>query len=202
MHDSSSTTPEPILATPVLPVAAPATIAPPMPDDAPRRLDPALLRVWGMASVITAIVFLVITFAIAMIALFSQTLIAALGGLAFFVIFLISCWTGISYNPRYYDSWRYTLRERDLDITFGVWWHTRRCIPRSRVQHVDIQQGPIARSFGIVDVSLFTAGTTAAVVTIPGISPAEAERLRTELLSAEATDDDAPTSTSPSHDAH
>lgn len=171
-------------------------------DDLPRRLDLATLRVWGLATTITAVVFLVLTLIAFAAFLFTQSLIPAAAAVGLGIIFLICCWTGVSYNRLYYDSWNYTLRERDLDINFGVWWRTRRCIPRSRIQHVDVRQGPIARSFGIVEVSLFTAGTIAAVVAIPGISPAEAERLRAELLNAEGKDDDAAQAASPGHDAH
>lgn len=199
MSESPQPAPELILAQPAQarhepPAAACAPI--------PRLLDPSVLKVWGLANTIATIIFLFLTLIVAALALFTQSLAASLVSAVIGLIFVTLCWTGISYNPRYYDSWRYTLRERDLDIQFGVWWRTRRCIPRSRIQHVDIRQGPIARSFGIVEVSLFTAGTIAAVVTLPGVAPAEAERLRSELLAAEGEDDDAAQAPSPGHDAH
>lgn len=81
-----------------------------------------------------------------------------------------------------YASWGYLLREEDVVIQSGVWWKVRRCVPRSRVQHVDITSGPLGRAFGIVEVHLYTAGGMGAVAQIEGLSPDAAEQLRAALV--------------------
>ena len=65
----------------------------------------------------------------------------------------------------------------------------RRCSPRLRIQHVDIESGPIDRAFGMVKLTLYTAGTNAAVGTIPGLLPQDAEALRETLLQTERSDE-------------
>jgi membrane protein YdbS with pleckstrin-like domain len=47
---------------------------------------------------------------------------------------------------------------------------------------VDVTSGPIDRALGLVHVSLHVAGSAGAVLTIPGLAPAEAETLREALL--------------------
>lgn len=89
---------------------------------------------------------------------------------------------GQSVVRRQHDAWRYALRPSDLLVTYGVVWRTRRCVPRVRVQHVDIQSGPIDRALGLVQLAVFTAGSAGAVISIPGLEPAEAEALKNDLL--------------------
>lgn len=88
----------------------------------------------------------------------------------------------LTHWARRYGRWSWQLREHDLEIVSGVWWRVRRCIPRSRVQHVDIQSGPLGRLFGLTEVRLFVAGGMGAVAVIPGLSPATAEMLKEGLL--------------------
>jgi hypothetical protein len=54
-----------------------------------------------------------------------------------------------------------------------------------RIQHVDIDIGPVDRAFGLASLSLFTAGTVSAVGRIPGLPPDAAETLRETLLAQE-----------------
>ncbi|MFQ3588350.1 MAG: PH domain-containing protein [Fimbriimonadaceae bacterium] len=81
-----------------------------------------------------------------------------------------------------YRNWRFALRESELLIQYGVIWRTKRSIPRSRIQHVDLQSGPVDRMLGVVQVSVYTAGSLAAVASIPGLDPGLGEALRQELL--------------------
>lgn len=88
----------------------------------------------------------------------------------------------VIYNSKRYACWGYLVREHDVLIESGVWWRTRRCIPRTRVQHVDIQSGPIDRMLGLANVDLYVAGGIGAVASIHGLSPAAAEQLREALI--------------------
>jgi membrane protein YdbS with pleckstrin-like domain len=81
-----------------------------------------------------------------------------------------------------FASWRWALRHDDVFASYGVVWRVTRSIPRVRVQHVDVTSGPIDRALGLVHVSLHVAGSAGAVLTIPGLAPAEAETLRKALL--------------------
>ncbi|MBX9246621.1 PH domain-containing protein [Actinotalea ferrariae] len=82
--------------------------------------------------------------------------------------------------PRQVRAWGYAEREDDLLIRKGVMFRSIVVVPYGRMQFVDVQAGPLDRAFGIARVQLHTAspGTDAA---IPGLSPAEASRLRDRL---------------------
>ena len=61
-------------------------------------------------------------------------------------------------------------------------------VPRSRVQHTDVSQGPIARRFGLGKLAIYTAGTEHAMVELAGLEHGRAMRIREHLLPAEAGD--------------
>jgi membrane protein YdbS with pleckstrin-like domain len=100
------------------------------------------------------------------------------GVLVFVVILLLGLW----HARLLFASWTWALRDDDVYASYGVVWRVTRSIPRVRVQHVDVTSGPIDRALGLVHVSLHVAGSAGAVLTIPGLAPAEAETLREALL--------------------
>ena len=85
--------------------------------------------------------------------------------------------------PRQVRAWGYAERDEDLLVKKGVLFRSMVVVPYGRMQYVDVQAGPLDRRFGLATVQLHTAsaGTDAA---IPGLPPAEAERLRDRLASA------------------
>jgi uncharacterized protein len=83
-----------------------------------------------------------------------------------------------------YARFGYQLREKDLIVESGVIWRSRRCVPRSRIQHVDIDSGPIDRALGLVEVRLYVAGGMGAVAELPGVAPEAAEQLKEALIVA------------------
>ena len=81
---------------------------------------------------------------------------------------------------RTWRSWGYVEREDDLYITHGVWFRSLTAVPYGRMQLVEVQSGPVDRSFGIASITLKTASPST-VATIPGLEPEEASRLRDRL---------------------
>ncbi|MBY8868514.1 MULTISPECIES: PH domain-containing protein [Streptomyces] len=81
---------------------------------------------------------------------------------------------------RNWRSWRYAERADDLLISRGVLWHEETVVPYGRMQLVEVTSGPVERRFGLATVQLHTAAA-ATDATIPGLDPAEAERLRDRL---------------------
>ncbi|QNP71024.1 PH domain-containing protein [Streptomyces roseirectus] len=81
---------------------------------------------------------------------------------------------------RNWRSWRYAERADDLLISRGVLWREETVVPYGRMQLVEVTSGPVERYFGLASVQLHTAAA-ATDATIPGLDPAEAERLRDRL---------------------
>lgn len=79
---------------------------------------------------------------------------------------------------RRFLAWGYGLAEEELFIRAGLLTRYRTVVPFSRVQHIDVSQGPIERRYGLGKLTLHTAGTRTAAVWVPGLDYAEAERIR------------------------
>ena len=84
--------------------------------------------------------------------------------------------------PRTYDAWSYGLDNRVLVLKFGIFWQTSVMIPLSRLQHLDVQQGPLQRRFGLATLVIHTAGTENASHEIPHLEHRTAIRLREHLM--------------------
>jgi membrane protein YdbS with pleckstrin-like domain len=88
-----------------------------------------------------------------------------------------------------YRAWGYRLRDADLLVRRGVFWHTVTIVPHARIQYVDTRRGPLERALGLATVVVYTAGTRGAAVRIPGLDSAQAEALRDRLAALVDADD-------------
>lgn len=90
-------------------------------------------------------------------------------------------------------AWRafgYAVRPDALVVRQGVLWQHTVTIPRNRIQHVDLRQGPVERALGLGTLVVYTAAGLNADGSIPGLSTADAERLRDELIATAPHSDD------------
>lgn len=77
-----------------------------------------------------------------------------------------------------WKTWRYDVSEQEIDLLHGVFIKTHTLIPMVRVQHVDTEQGPLLRHFGLSTVSISTAAGTHE---IPALADEVAEGLRDRI---------------------
>lgn len=75
-----------------------------------------------------------------------------------------------------------------IEIRRGVYWRTVITVPRNRVQHVDVNQGPIERRYGLAHVVIHTAGMIGATSKLDGVDHATALAIRDFLIKAAADD--------------
>jgi uncharacterized protein len=92
---------------------------------------------------------------------------------------------------RQFEREGYALRAHDIAHRQGVWWTEQTTVPFSRVQHVEISQGPIAKFFGLGALQVFTAGGSGGDLYISGIAMEEAQRLKAFIVSKTGSDDPA-----------
>jgi membrane protein YdbS with pleckstrin-like domain len=69
----------------------------------------------------------------------------------------------------------YQLREHDLSLRSGAINHRVESLPFSRVQHVNINRGPLERALGLATLQVSSAGPN---ITIPGLTDADAARIK------------------------
>jgi membrane protein YdbS with pleckstrin-like domain len=71
----------------------------------------------------------------------------------------------------------------------GGLWRTETLVPVSRVQHLDLERGPLERKLGLATLVVHTAGTRMAAVKLPLLALDDAEALRAHLARQVETDD-------------
>ena len=92
-----------------------------------------------------------------------------------------------------YRRWQATFWKLDdtgLHLKRGRLWRKEVLVPRSRVQHLDIERGPIERRYGLATLIVHTAGTRQHALRLSGLPDAEAVGLRDALVPDPARHDD------------
>jgi uncharacterized protein len=133
-----------------------------------------VLRRWEVAAATAA----------ALAAALGVTLALASGidALAALVVVILAGCSADEVAGRRVRAWGYTEREDDLLVRRGVMFRRLSVIPYGRMQYVEVTAGPFERAFGLATVQMHTAAA-ASDARIPGLSTAEAARLRDQLTS-------------------
>ncbi|MEO0688797.1 MAG: PH domain-containing protein [Pseudomonadota bacterium] len=75
----------------------------------------------------------------------------------------------------------YNMSADRLRVVRGILFHSDTVVPFGRVQHIDVDQGPIERALGIATLTLHTAGNHNASVTLPGLQEDLARDIREDI---------------------
>lgn len=95
--------------------------------------------------------------------------LAVAGGLAWW-------WTALVWR-----AWRFEIGEQALHLRHGVLTRRASTIPFHRVQHIDLEAGPLERRLRLTSVILRTASASSDSQ-VPGIDADEASALRRRIL--------------------
>lgn len=147
----------------------------------PRTLDPRMRTVWtvqlGMAAAVLTIAAIV------------GAVVAGVNLLAPLAVAIVAA-AAVAWWPRArYAHWSFALEPVTLELRHGVFWRNETSVPYFRVQHVDIEQGPIERRLGVAELRLKTAASSGGA-TLPGVALADAEELRRTILERAGGGDD------------
>lgn len=97
------------------------------------------------------------------------------------VVMLFAIIMVIRFPNRRYGARGYNMSADRIRVVRGIWWYSDTIVPFGRVQHIDVEQGPIERAFGIATMTLHTAGNHNASVNLPGLEQELAKELREEI---------------------
>jgi hypothetical protein len=139
------------------------------------HVDPAIIGVWRWHQTFTALFFTVLAaaFSVPIPVLWPYPpLLVAVVSLAF-------AWM---WPPLAYRHLRYGVDDTGIAIESGVLWRSRVALPRVRIQHTDVSQGPLERRYNIGTLKLYTAGSRHVRIELPGLNHDEALALRDALL--------------------
>ena len=159
---------------------------PPIADGVERRLDPRVVQ-------LDRIVGWIVTASIALGSLLTLTFLffvadnipgwlKALFLVLWVMVTLVLAGSSHRWPKVEHRHTSYKVDERGIEIRKGVFWRQVVNVPRSRVQHTDVSQGPIERGFGLGTLVIYTAGTDHARVDLSGLEHATALRIRDYLL--------------------
>jgi membrane protein YdbS with pleckstrin-like domain len=162
-----------------------------MVPDGFERLDPRIIDVRRTAGLITTAVLA----ALALIGLGSlgfatqpSWMVLGLGAGGWLAASLLLAWWLWRWPAIAYRYASYRLDASGIEIRRGVVWRSIINVPRSRVQHTDVSQGPIERGHGLSTLIIHTAGTAHAQVALPGLARPVAISLRDQLLPHDGRD--------------
>jgi len=101
---------------------------------------------------------------------------------AWLVLVALGAWQANRWPEVSYRHTSYRVDDQGIEIRRGVYWRVVINVPRSRVQHIDVSQGPLDRRYGLGTLVLYTAGTDHAKVELGGLEHGRALRIREHLL--------------------
>lgn len=150
-----------------------------------QRLDP---RTIPMQKTVAAIVSFVVAIGSGLLAMTAMAesgpslLAAAVIGSLWMLGNGALAWHGQRWQEIDYRHTWYRVDDRGLEIRRGVFWREVVTVPRSRVQHTDVSQGPLERRYGLGTLVVYTAGTDHAKVTLSGLDYSVALTIREQLM--------------------
>ncbi len=147
-----------------------------------KAVDPAVVSYWRVSAALTSAAIFVGFAVYAVPALYFAPKI----GVGLLVAATLTSTPGLLFalvtSSMRYRRLAYSTDHGVLRLRYGVLVHTEKVIPTRRLQHIDIDRGPVERWFGLVSLSVFTAGGRRATFSLPGLSPQTAEALRAQLV--------------------
>lgn len=145
-------------------------------------LDSRVVKLWRASTLIGfGVLLLSLLIPVVAVGVAAPQALVWLAG-AWLAVAALSVWFCFWYPPRLYRSWGYRIDAKVLETRSGRVFQRARLLPLSRLQHVDIERGPLERMFGLAALVLHTAGTHSANIRIPGLEASEATRLRDHLI--------------------
>ena len=140
-------------------------------DDALTPLDPAYVTVMRVQTALMAVPFLIA-------ALASEVSGVLFAGAFLVPVVFLAVVAALMVPLRRYQARGYQLGEDRLRVVRGLMFRRDTVVPFGRVQHIDVEQGPLERTFGLARLVLHTAGTHNASVMLPGLAHATATEMR------------------------
>jgi uncharacterized protein len=97
---------------------------------------------------------------------------------------LLYAFTVFTVPARKYRHWGYDISVDQLRIVRGYMFYHDTIVPFGRIQHIDVDQGPIDRRYGLATLTVHTAGNHNSTVALPGLAHADALAMREAIRAA------------------
>lgn len=144
------------------------------------RLDPGFKTMLRIQACLVSLPVLFAAFAIEMAMQSEGADLLPFGTIIGVVAFLALVFI-IRLPSRRYIARGYQISADRLRVVKGILWRSDTVVPFGRVQHIDVDQGPLERAFGLATMTLYTAGSHNASVHLPGLNLELANDMREEI---------------------
>ncbi|WP_083989144.1 PH domain-containing protein [Paraurantiacibacter namhicola] len=141
------------------------------------QLDPAYTTVLRIVAALTSLPFIIGALVLEIADLLPTGAIIA-------PVFLIALMLVLRLPMRRYQARGYRLDADRLRVVRGIWFNSDTVVPFARVQHIDVEQGPLERLFDLATLTVHTAGSHNASVHLPGLKHADATDMRETIRRA------------------
>jgi len=98
------------------------------------------------------------------------------------VVVLFFLFMFLFYPRKVYENTFYGLVDEVFYVQKGLWFKKRSAVAQNRIQHTDVDQGPLMRKFGLASLVLHTAGVREGDIRISGLTHDDATYMRNHLL--------------------
>lgn len=142
-----------------------------MDQDELTPLEPAYRTVMQLRGAVWALALIVA-------ALVGEALSPLPTGLLILPALALAAWFALIAPARSYRRMGYAFSGDRLRVVKGYLFQSDSMVPFSRIQHIDVEQGPILRMFELTELQVHTAAAEDATVTVPGLLRADAEAMR------------------------
>jgi uncharacterized protein len=99
-------------------------------------------------------------------------------GLALVPALAFAAWAVLVVPGRRYRHSGYAFGDDRIRVARGYLFHHDSVVPLGRIQHIDVKQGPLMRRWDLAVLTVHTAGSHGASVSLPGLKLAQAEAMR------------------------
>jgi uncharacterized protein len=140
-------------------------------------LNPAYVTITRIASALGLLPFLIV----AGILEFAQLLPP---GSIIVPVLLLYVFMAFIVPARKYRHWGYDMGSDRLRIVRGYMFYRDTVVPFGRIQHIDVDQGPIDRRYDLATLTVHTAGNHNSTVALPGLLHADALAMREAIRAA------------------
>jgi membrane protein YdbS with pleckstrin-like domain len=151
-----------------------------------QRLDPRYVTLQRLIGRLVALALSVPLFVASIVLLTPRRWLWAV--LLWLAVLAVMIWFFSWWPERDYEHRAYRADADGIEIKAGVYWRRVMNVPRSRVQHTDVAQGPLERRFGLGRLVVYTAGTDHSRVELPWLDHGAALSLRDHLLPQSTSD--------------
>jgi uncharacterized protein len=150
--------------------------------DSLRPLQPDYVKVMRISAAISALVLIIAAIVVEILRVLPM-------GSVIMPVLLLGYWWVFVVPKRRFGHMGYDAGDDRLRIVRGYMFYHDSVVPYGRIQHIDVDQGPIERRYDLATLSAHTAGTHGATISLPGLAHADAvalrERIRNHIKAAQ-----------------